>query len=402
MQPTSTSIKLIAGSDSYNQMPSLKPLVPFDETVLSFFDKLSMMLMKHPKGRDFPDVITFGFFVRKANIKRQMKLYPHLTSSVGRGVSFHIAPSNVPINFAFSLAVGLLSGNACIVRVSSKNFAQTDIVSDAISSILEKLEFIELKKYISIVRYERNIEINNFFSNLCDVRVIWGGDNTISELRKSPLPPRSFDIAFADRYSLCIIKVEEYLDIKNKKKIANDFYNDTYLFDQNACSSPRLIYWVGSEKLVSQAKEIFWSLLHDVLLEKNYKLQSMTAIKKYLTSSRAALDYNEVEIPRLHDNLISRIELKSLPTDLPGRQCEGGSYFEYSDEEPNKLLDIVSRKFQTLTYIGFNKLEINSLFVGKGSLGIDRIVPCGKAAEFSLIWDGYDLIRHMSREVSIN
>ena len=402
MQPTSISIQLLAGNENYDEMPHLKPLVPFDDTVISFFDELSMILMKHPQGRDFPDVITFGFFIRKANIKRQMKSYTCLRSNVGRGVSFHIAPSNVPINFAFSLAVGLLSGNACIVRVSSKSFPQTDIVSDAISSVLEKSKFSDLKRYISIVRYQRNNEINNFFSSLCDIRVIWGGDNTISELRKSPLPPRSFDITFADRYSFCIIKAEEYLDMQNKKKIAIDFYNDTYLFDQNACSSPRLIYWVGSAKLVSQAKEFFWSFLHEALIDKKYKLQSMTAINKYTASCQSALDYNNVEIPKVLDNLISRIELKNLPEDLPERTCGGGSYFEYTDDEPDKLFDIVSRKFQTLTYIGYTNAELNSLFIGKGALGIDRIVPCGKAAEFSLIWDGYDLISHMSRVVSID
>lgn len=40
----------------------------------------------------------------------------------GRGVAFHIAPSNVAVNFAFSLAAGLLTGNANIVRLSSKPF----------------------------------------------------------------------------------------------------------------------------------------------------------------------------------------------------------------------------------------------------------------------------------------
>ena len=33
--------------------------------------------------------------------------------------------------------------------------------------------------------------------------------------------------------------------------------------------------------------------------------------------------------------------------------------------------------------------------------GIDRIVPMGKSMDFSLIWDGYDLIRQMSRRVSM-
>ena len=34
--------------------------------------------------------------------------------------------------------------------------------------------------------------------------------------------------------------------------------------------------------------------------------------------------------------------------------------------------------------------------------GIDRIVPIGKTMDFSLVWDGYDLIRSLSREISIN
>jgi hypothetical protein len=396
-----SKIQFMAGSENYKEMPSLKPLVPFDAAVIAFFDELSLLLMKHSKGRDFPELITFGFFIRKSNINRLKNSYKDLRSNVGRGVSFHIAPSNVPINFAYSFVVGLLSGNACVVRVSSKSFTQTDIVCDALSILLQRLEFSELKRYISIVRYERDAEINNFFSSLCDVRIIWGGDNTIAELRKSPLPPRSFDITFADRYSFCIIKAEEYLDIKKKKQIAIDFYNDTYLFDQNACSSPRLIYWVGGSKEILQAKEIFWKFLHEVLVEKDYILQSMTAINKYTASCRAALDYNNVVVPMLPDNLISRIELNSLSSDLPNHTCGGGSYFEYSDEVPDKLLNFVSRKFQTLTYIGFDRAELISLLVGKGIVGLDRIVPCGKAAEFGLIWDGYDLIRHMSRVVSI-
>jgi hypothetical protein len=394
-------IQLMAGNDKFSEMPTLKPLVPFDDSVITFLDKLSGLLMNHPQGRDFPEIITFGFYVRKSSITKLKRSYVDLKSNVGRGVSFHIAPSNVPINFAYSLLVGLLSGNACVVRVSSKSFPQTDIVSNAICKLLDRLEFAELKRYVSLVRYERDSEINNFFSNLCDVRVIWGGDDTIAELRKSPLPPRSFDITFADRYSFCIIKAPEYLNIQGKKKIAYDFYNDTYLFDQNACSAPRLIYWVGGSKDILKAKEIFWKSLHEVLLEKKYTIQSMTAINKYSASCNAVLDYNSVALPIASDNLISRIELKSLYSDVTERTCAGGSYFEYSDQAPDKLLNFVSRKFQTLTYIGFKRGELVSFFAGKGIVGLDRIVPCGRASAFGLIWDGYDLIRHMSRVVSI-
>ena len=401
MRPTSTSIQHLAGNGNYDEFPDLKPLVPFDDIVVEFLNELSTLLLRNTRKREFPDVTTFGFFIRKANVRRRMKTYSHLTSSVGRGVSFHIAPSNVPVNFAFSLAMGLLSGNACIVRVSSKLFPQTDVISQAISSVLEKTIFSDLKKYIAIVRYERDFEINAYFSSLCDVRVIWGGNETVSELRKAALPPRSFDITFADRYSFCIIRAEEYLGMKNKEKIATDFYNDTYLFDQNACSSPRLVYWVGSASVVSQARETFWAFLHETLVDKKYSLQTMMAIEKYTVSCQAALDYDNVKIPSGPDNLVSRITLDRLPLDLPEHTCAGGSFFEYSDDEPDELFEIVSRKFQTLTYIGFTRDELRNLFAGKGSQGIDRIVPCGRAAEFSLVWDGYDLISHMSRVVLI-
>lgn len=401
MRPASTSIQLLAGNGNHDEFPYLKPLIPFDDVVVEFLQELSTILLKHPQGREFPDVTTFGFFIRKANLRKQERGYSHLKSSVGRGVSFHVAPSNVPINFAFSLAMGLLSGNACIIRVSSKHFPQTDIVSRAISSVLKNSIFSDLKRYISIIRYEHDSDMNRYFSSLCDVRVIWGGDNTVSELRKAALPPRSFDITFADRYSFCMIRAEEYLGMNNKKKIAEHFYNDTYLFDQNACSSPRLVYWVGSARVVSQARKEFWAYLHETLVDKKYSLQTMMAIEKYTVSCQAALNYDKIDIPKGPDNLVSRIELTSLPPDLPEHTCGGGSFFEYSDDGPDRLFDIVSRKFQTMTYIGFARDELRSLFSGKGSPGIDRIVPCGRAADFSFVWDGYDLISHMSRVVSI-
>ena len=31
------------------------------------------------------------------------------------------------------------------------------------------------------------------------------------------------------------------------KNFVKKFYNDTYLVDQNACSSPHLIVWIGHE-----------------------------------------------------------------------------------------------------------------------------------------------------------
>ena len=39
---------------------------------------------------------------------------------MGRGVVFHIAPSNVAVNYAYSFAVGFVLGNANLVRLPSR------------------------------------------------------------------------------------------------------------------------------------------------------------------------------------------------------------------------------------------------------------------------------------------
>jgi hypothetical protein len=47
---------------------------------------------------------------------------------------------------------------------------------------------------------------------------------TINQIRKNVLPPRPFDVTFADRYSICAINANEVLLMKkNLKKIAKWF-----------------------------------------------------------------------------------------------------------------------------------------------------------------------------------
>ena len=163
-----------------------------------------------------------------------------------------------PVNFAYSLVAGLLNGNANVVRVPSKDFPQVSIIADAFDAALDKYE--EMRPYIQLVRYGRDKDINDLFSSIADVRVVWGGNQTIEELRKSPLPPRSGEITFADRYSLAVIDSDSYLEIEDKDHVADDFYNDTFFSDQNACTSPRVVVWTGNR--IEEAKKIFWEREH--------------------------------------------------------------------------------------------------------------------------------------------
>ena len=165
---------------------TLKPLAPFSDMVIAYLDALSKELNKNNNTRNFPDVATFAFFCRRANILQiKNKLYQDDLIKLGRGIVFHITPSNVPVNFAYSLIVGLLSGNSNIIKVPSKNFEQVNIIVDAINNLSKKYELSFVSKRIVLVRYDRLNIATAKFSSMCDVRIIWGGDETIGQIGPS-------------------------------------------------------------------------------------------------------------------------------------------------------------------------------------------------------------------------
>ena len=68
----------------------------------------------------------------------------------------------------------------------------------------------------------------------------------------------------------------------------------------------------------------------------------------------------------------------------------------------SEIVDVCDLKCQTITYFGVKEEEFRAFLEEARPIGIDRIVPMGKSMDFALIWDGYDLIRQMSRRVTIN
>ena len=387
----------------HGSMESLdeRPLVPFAEEVIDALDALSKALMHDPQSRLYPDVVTFAFFCRRGNLMKLKEQYQSPISNVqcqirlGRGIIFHIAPSNVPVNFAYSVVAGLLAGNTNVVRVSQKQFPQVDI-------IVKHMREIRMKR-LAVVRYPHESNANEVFSAMCDVRVIWGGDATIATIRQNAIPPRAFDICFADRYSIAAINSDELntdkLNPENLKQLAEHFYNDTYLFDQNACSAPHLVIWTGNKENVKQAKTLFWTAVQRVT-EQKYQFQDVMAVDK-LTAL-----YRQAAVIPTHDeetknNLLRRVEIDTLPQDIDSFRCAGGYFTEYTARSLDEVAPIVNEKYQTLAYYGFETQELSDFVLRNRLTGIDRIVPLGETTAFSLTWDGMNLIERMSRIVDI-
>jgi len=390
----------VGDADTVLELIEAPALTPFADEAIDFLNELSKLLMK--RGRGYSDVISFAFWCRRSALIKERERYGDMGLRLGRGVCLHSTPSNVPVNFAFSFASGLIAGNKNIVRLPAKPFPQVDIIADAVNELLAG-EFSHMKPYVIMVKFPPDKATADAFSSICDTRVIWGGDATIAELRQSPLPPRANEITFADRHSICVIDAGEYLAASDKARIANDFYNDTYFTDQNACTSPRAVIWLaGDEKTAEEAKAAFWGELHTLVNEK-YDLKPVQAVGKLTAACRAAAAGAGAEIVMepAEDNLITRLRVKKLTPELMDYKYNSGFFYEYTAKALDEILPLCTLPCQTLLYYGVEPQEIKQFVLKYAPRGIDRAAALGHSMDFSLRWDGYDLVLSMSRTVGV-
>ena len=384
---------VIGTEETVEKMKTVSAMSPFDEKVIMFLNSVSAKLLK--TGKTYSDVVTFAFWCRKAALINEQAKYDNNELRLGRGIAFHSTPSNVPVNCAFSFAAGLLAGNPNIVRLPAKDFPQVKLISAAVQETLD--EQPEIKPYVVFVRYAHSQEISDFFSSICAVRIVWGGDQTIQHMRQSPLPPRSKEITFADRHSILVLNAEAVVVTEDMERLAQDFYNDTFFSDQNACTSPRIVIWIGNEK--EKAKERFWSAVHRLVVNK-YTLAPVQAVGKLAALYRTAAN-KSVHFESHEDNFIYRIKVDTLDTALPDLKYNSGFFFEYDAKDLSEIASICTNKCQTMTYFGLKKEDIVAFIRIVAPQGIDRVVPMGKSMDFTLVWDGYDLIRELSRIIEV-
>lgn len=386
---------LVGSAELAAQLPAIPAKIPFDNSIVEFLNEVSKKLMGNRAAKAYSDVVTFAFWIRKSSVMRLKERFEMKEDALhlGKGVAFHIAPSNVPVNFAYSLVAGLLNGNANVVRVPSKDFPQVSIIADAFNEVLNQSE--TMRPYIQLVRYGRDKDINDLFSSIADVRVVWGGNQTIEELRKSPLPLRSGEITFADRYSLAVIDSDSYLEIEDKDRIADDFYNDTFFSDQNACTSPRVVVWTGNR--IEEAKKVFWETEHS-LAEKKYTFQSIQGVNKLTSSYLIAVAEPGVKVEEHEDNLIVRVKVPEIKDNLMDYRDNSGYFYEYDCKDILEIKELCNdKRCQTIAYIGDGKVV--QPLIEAGVKGIDRVVPMGKTMDFDLIWDGYNLPALLTRTI---
>jgi hypothetical protein len=374
----------------------------FDDTVIQYLGRISSILLSDVRIREFPDVATFAFWIREASLISKKNSYQDGFIRKGLGLVVHIAPSNVPINFAFSWAFSLLAGNSNIVRVPTANFGQTTIILDAIRSANKQDTFSQISSMSSFIRYERSLQISEKLFELAHARVIWGGDKTVADLSYLHSRTGSRLITFPDKYSFSVISSKAIVNIDEAglKRLAHNFLNDAYLFDQNACSSPRSIVWIGDQQEVISATRIFWNAVLNET-STNYQLAPANVVRKLalaceLVVKDSTLGEMKIESPEVYRFPFSKAYGRKSLT-----QSRFGIFPESRFSTLSEIVSMIHETCQTITYFGFSESDFRLFFEKTSLIGVDRVVPIGQGLNMDMLWDGIDIPVTLSRVIDI-
>lgn len=378
---------------------------PFAEDILELCHAFASRLMNDPVARVHPELMTLGFFMRKAELVRMKREFEDSgrpdVIRVPQGLVFHVPPANVDTIFMYSWLLSVLAGNANVVRLSSRGSPVVDHLCDLLCELLARPESASVRDRLAMIEYGHDDAITGALSARAALRIVWGGDATVAAIRRSPLAPGARDLTFADRWSLVAIGARSVASLTDDgvATLAQQLYNDIYWFDQLGCSSPRLAIWIGERETVAATRERLWPAVAAVAHARGYRPEVATRLGRELFIHRAILDGPVVARtdygPALAVLRVDRLE--GLRREHPG----GGLLFEAVAPSLVSLERWIDRKDQTLTHVGIARHELVGLVERLGGRGLDRIVPVGQALNMARFWDGLDLPGQLVRHVHL-
>ncbi|MDF5751410.1 acyl-CoA reductase [Spongiactinospora sp. TRM90649] len=387
------------------EAPPGGPLTVGDERIRAFLESVSRRLVAPAMARRHPELTALGYFLRRSEVTRVLaRLRPDDADPVlrvPRGLVFHIPPANVDTLFVYSWALSALAGNHNVVRLSPRAGgparAVVEVLLDALADAHPAVAHSQ-----RVVGYERSTEATGCLSAACDLRVIWGGDEAVREIRRQPLPPHARDVTFPDRSSFAVIRTSAWLSAppEERERVVTGFANDAYWFGQAACASPRTVFWVGSGDRAAAAGDFNGRLTEHTA--RRWRVDAAMAVRKRVAAYGLAADgvAGRLSFP---GNEVTVLELPEPadPAALPRRWLGAGVFAHTGLGSLDGLLPLVDRKDQTMTHYGFERAELRELAEALAGRGIDRMVPIGSALRFDGVWDGVDLPVEFTRLVSV-
>lgn len=382
------------------RMASIDPGRAFSLDRLDVLARLTALLAADTEFGPLPEVKAFAFSIRRAAIERLRQNYAALATSdsllVARGVVVHFAPANVDTVGLYSWLWAFLTGNASIVRVSSRRSR----VAAALDALVEKalVDTPALAAANRWVAYDHDEAITAAVCETVDVRMIWGGDRAVSQIRAVPARLATVDIVFRDRVSASVLDGAWVASAHEKAldDAASRFAADLVTFHQAACSSPRTVFWVGADGSVRRR---WWEAVQRDLDRRGYAPPEGAATRKLGAATLAAA---RGQISAVETFGAGLTVLTGGEGPVVDQECGWG----FIDQRAGSLslasvAETLDSRVQTVSTLGFEPETLSAFSDAAARKGVDRVVPVGAALQFDRYWDGHDLFISLSRRVGV-
>lgn len=388
------------------------------EAIILILDKYSRKISLDSNLLSVEGVAFFSLFLRKSNMekliqnsigdKSYLNKFIHkgngkFVKAQGRGIACHWIAGNVPTLAFYSLFQSVIAKNSNIVRVPKNS---VNLVLDLLAQLDDiEVEFNskvyyskDILKNISLIFFDSDNELlNKNMSIIADVRIIWGGEKAVNSINMFPKKTTCKDVVFGPKYSFAVFD-KNIIESSECQKYMNKFVIDVATFNQEACSSPQVLFIEKSsiplkntiEKLAKAFEKL--NKRHPNIINESTAAQIINIRGIYGLS----LDKNLCCSKGLGYTILINDEL-ALEDPVGGRCLfikEIDSIFDVED--------LITRRIQTIGIACTDKDKIIKFADRVTNLGVDRIVNVGLMNIYDYPWDGCFMINELIRWCSTN
>lgn len=321
--------------------------------------------------------------------RAQCKAYP-------LGVVGHWPAANVEIQPILSMTCSLLGGNAALVRVPRGLTELTQLLVERLAES-DPDEILMRRIFLAAFEHGRR-DLHEAMARVVDGAMIWGGQESILQVRSLPFPHWARLAVFGPRISVAAMDAGAWTNPEQREAWCLRLARDVWQFDQQACSSPQVLFL---ERSPSHSTAEFMPFLQRAFENENraHPRASIAAgLTSAITQARASWLLNDSTHSALFPGSPDWTLLFGSGDEIP-QPTQGKTLTVL---EVDNLLEPIGKfdgNVQTLG-LGISDQDKEKVLTAlAGRRGIDRIVKLGRMHVFMPPWDGLDLIRPMVRLV---
>lgn len=382
-----------------------RPCLPVGATISrSFVAEVSRRCLSELPYRSEPALVALGYWFRAAAVHRWLdQTFPVGRYFVPRGLVFHIPPGNVDTTYAYLWLLSVLVGNQNVVRLSSRTSTVSDLFERLCNEVLALPEYSPIAAMNRLVRFDRESELTAFYSERCDVRVVAGSDATVQSIRRLPLRAEAIELNLVGKSSFVVADVGAVLaaDDTQVSLWADGVWRDISGFEQLACNSPRSVWWLGgTASELRVARERFWASFEALISSVVVPWTGAGVVQREGSLDLLGTADQGARVVSPTGSAVTRVWLETA--EWPAEWFGGsGVLFETAVGDLDALRPRLSRQQQTVASLGVSHERWQSFLTSLPLGGIDRVVPVGQSLSFDHVWDGFDLGRVFTREITL-